>query len=268
MDEDMDIEEIAEENVNVDASVKDVIDNNESLVTGNHGCIGCGELLGLKIALQTLGKCIVVHSGGEMALLGKYPNSYVHVPFVSAGNDAATLASSISKNTEAHVVAYSGDGATRENFSSLIRAAESGRNFTFICYNNQSYSLFTESLALMLSQKISFAATASVSHPGDFIKKLCKASGMPGTKYIEVLTPCPRKWGFDSSLTMDVARIAVESKAWPLYEVVNGKIEMSSLPTSVALTSYFSSQERFSGVDENVLQKIENQVNRIWKSLR
>ena len=125
MDDDMDVEEVAEETVSIDPTLKEALDNNGNFITGNHGCIGCGELLALKITLHAVGKCVVVHSSGEIALLAKYPNSYVSVPFVGAGRNAAPLAAAVAKGFSETVVAYAGDGATREHMNDLMETARS-----------------------------------------------------------------------------------------------------------------------------------------------
>ena len=264
----MDVEEVAEEKVSIDPILKETLESGKTFITGNHGCIGCGELLALKIALHAAGKCIVVHSSGEIALLAKYPNSYVSVPFVSAGRNAVAVARAIAKSASEPVVAYAGDGATAEHMESLVDAIRSKSNIVCLCYNNQSAGVYSESLAKVVSRYADYAATASISHPSDFIKKMKKALALPGTKYIEVLAPCPDKWGFDTSLTVEVARTAVESKAWPLYEVTSGRTEINSLPTSVAVDNYFSVQRRFANADPAEIDEAKARIAKIWKSLQ
>lgn len=264
----MEIEEVAEEKVSIDPILKEILENGKTFITGNHGCIGCGELLALKIALHAVGKGIVVHSSGEIALLAKYPNSYVSVPFVGAGRNAAAVARAISKNTSDLVIVYAGDGATTEHLESIMDAVRSKSNIIYVCYNNQSTGIYSESLARVISRYADYAATASISHPSDFIKKMKKAVSLSGTKYIEVLTPCPDKWGFDTSLSVEIARTAVESKAWPLYEVTSGKTEINSLPTSVAVENYFSIQRRFASADPAEIEEAKTRISKIWKSLQ
>ncbi|HLD83605.1 MAG TPA: thiamine pyrophosphate-dependent enzyme [archaeon] len=268
MDDDMDVEEVAEETVSIDPTLKEALDNNGNFITGNHGCIGCGELLALKIALHAVGKCVVVHSSGEIALLAKYPNSYVSVPFVGAGRNAAPLAAAVAKGVSETVVAYAGDGATREHMNDLMETARSKANVIYICYNNQSSDVYSESVAKILSRYADYAATASISHATDYIKKLKKAASLPGVKYIEVLAPCPDKWGFDTSLTVEVARTAVESRAWPLYEITSGKTEINSMPTTMSTENYFSMQRRFASADPADIEEAKARISKTWKSLQ
>lgn len=258
----MTVEEAASENVEIDPLLKE-LNEKENLITGNHGCAGCGELLALKIALQALGRRVVVHTGRDIALLAKYPDSHIQVPFVFAGHDAAPAAAEIAKTQP--VLAFSGDGAMLKNMGSLIRAA--GSDFTFISYNNQSSSLYRESVAHALSRFLPYAATASVSHISDYVKKLRNASAMKGLKFIDVLSPCPEKWGFDSSLTMETARAAVESRAWPLYEVVDGKVRVTSLPTGSTADNYFAMQKRFRNVPTPVMDEIKSRITSNWKNI-
>jgi pyruvate ferredoxin oxidoreductase beta subunit len=265
MDEEADFDEvIIEEEVKIDSTLKEVVDSNKHPIKGNYGCIGCGELLGLKIALQTLEKPIVVHSSGKIGRLSKYPDSYVDAPFVSTGRDATPLATSIAENNDNTVIVYSGDGATRENIGSILQAASERANMTYICYNNQSNSTYEGSIAQMLSKKLQYAATASISHPEDYIRKLKKASETVGTTFIEILTPCPETWGFDTSLTIEIARMAVQSKAWPLYEVIKGVPKLNSLPTTTPLEDFFVMHTKFSDVSEEEMKLIKNSIVRAW----
>ncbi len=262
MDEDMTVEETASGDVEIDTVLKELAEK-ENSIAGNHGCIGCGELLALKIALQALGKRVVVHTGSEIALLARYPDSHVHVPFVFAGHDAAPAAAEIAKTQP--VLAFSGDGAALKNMGSILKAASS--DFIFISYNNQSSSLYRESIAHALSRFLPYTATASVSHVSDYVKKLRNASAIKGLKFIDVLSPCPEKWGFDPSLTAETARAAVEGKAWPLYEAVDGRIRVTSLPTGSKVDNYFAMQKRFRDVPTPVLEEIKSRIASNWKSI-
>lgn len=240
--------------------------------TGN-SCPGCGEQLGLKMTLQILGRCILVNSDGTMSLLAKYPKTSFNVPYVNCGTNAAAAAAALSRNVKDVVLAYAGDGATLMHFDSLVQAAQRGDNFIYVCYNNKGfgssdYVQKTEkSIAGSVALHAAYAATASIAFPEDFAAKLRKAAAMSGVKFIELLTPCPASWKFDSSITVEVARLAVETGLWPLYEVENKRVNLTKRPSRLEpIERYFSLQKRFTLTDEEK-SAIQETAKRNYKLL-
>ena len=43
-----------------------------------------------------------------------------------------------------------------------------------------------------------------------------------GNSYLHILSPCPVGWDFESELTIQIGRFAVECAIFPLCEVVTG----------------------------------------------
>jgi len=227
-------------------------------------CPGCGEQIGLKISLQVLGKCVLVNSDGSMALLAKYPKTSFNVPYVNCGLNAAATASALSRYSSNVILVYAGDAATLMHLDSLIAAAYHGDNFIYVCYNNKGFGSVDhsyrqeKSIASSIALHAVYTATASIAYPEDFVTKLRKAAALQGVKFIEILTPCPATWKFDPSITIEVARLAVESGVWPLYEVENKKVVLTKRPSRLEpIDRYLSLQKRFSFTDEekNVIQE-------------
>ncbi|MFC2122516.1 4Fe-4S dicluster domain-containing protein [Bacteroidota bacterium] len=157
------------------------------------------------------------------------------------------------------LVAFVGDGATVDiGFQALSGAAERGENFIYICYDNEGYmntgvqrSGSTPLAAattttpvgpthhgkeqaaknlplLMLFHEIPYVATASVSHLEDYAKKLSKASNVSdGLAYIHLFSPCPTGWGIQENRGIDVARLAVETNYFPLWEAEYGEVRIT-----------------------------------------
>jgi pyruvate ferredoxin oxidoreductase beta subunit len=63
----------------------------------------------------------------------------------------------------------------------------------------------------------------SLAYPLDFYQNMLKAKDIRGTKYIEMLAPCPPGWKFPSSQMIEVSRMAVQSGMWLLYEHEDGE---------------------------------------------
>ncbi|MCD6558076.1 MAG: pyruvate synthase subunit beta [Candidatus Aenigmarchaeota archaeon] len=262
-------------------------------------CRGCGALIGLKLALKIMEKnTIVVSSFGCMTLLATYPQTVLKVPFIHVPSNPVAAASGIyhslrsAGKEDINVLCYIGDGATYDSgLQSLSAAAVRKDNLMYICYNNQSYTgsytssatpygaktatspkgyqYFRKSLAkIMASHNLHYVATASVAYPIDFVRKLQKALSFPGVKFIDLLTPCPVGWGFDPSNTIEVARMAVQTGAWPLYEIENKKFSLTVAPTRLEpVERYFIMQKRFSSLNKNEKERIQEHIEKEWKCL-
>ncbi len=75
---------------------------------------------------------------------------------------------------------------------------------------------------IMAAHKISYTASASVGYPHDLMEKVRKAKDMTGTRFIHLLASCPTGWRYETQLTLEVARKAVECRVFPLFEVFGG----------------------------------------------
>lgn len=246
--------------------MEDAITLSKEVMTGSTACPGCGALLGLKLALQAVPDAILVNSTGCMTLSAKY----IKTPLVHTGFNAAGMAKGIASVSDNKVLVYSGDGNTRAALQSLL--AMKHENIIYICYNNSGFSNFghttrDESIARMFAFNASYLATASVSYPEDFVKKLRKAQTIPGFKFIELMTPCPANWRFDSSYTIEIGRLAVETGIWPLWEMENSIVNLTKRPLRLEpVERYIELQGRFSMPKEKI-QAYQEFVNKRWKML-
>ena len=97
-----------------------------------------------------------------------------------------------------------------------------------------------------MAHGIPYVATASVANLHDLEKKVEYAMGMHGSRYIHVHVPCPLGWGSEPADTIKVARMAVESGLYPLYEAehgeVTGRVPIRKL---VPVSAYLKLQRRF-----------------------
>jgi pyruvate ferredoxin oxidoreductase beta subunit len=58
----------------------------------------------------------------------------------------------------------------------------------------------------------------------DLRRKVKKGIETQGPSYIQVNAPCITGWTFDAGNTIEIARLAVETGLWPLFEYVNGEL--------------------------------------------
>ena len=124
-----------------------------------------------------------------------------------------------------------------------------------ICCNRTVNQKFVKMIG-----EVGYSASASVDNVDDFMKKLNKAYVMTGLRYIEVLSPCPKEWSYDTSLTVHVASAAVESGVWPLFEIENRKVVLGPRPAKLGvLESFHSIQPKYRFEQKDVEGK--------WKEL-
>jgi pyruvate ferredoxin oxidoreductase beta subunit len=111
---------------------------------------------------------------------------------------------------------------------------------------------------IALAHGIPYVATASVGYPFDLDRKVKKAHSIRGPKYIQILVPCPLGWGFDPSLTIEIARLASETGLFPLYEYENGKLlSVRKIGKRKPVEEYLRHQARFDHLFETEEGKVE-----------
>jgi pyruvate ferredoxin oxidoreductase beta subunit len=89
-------------------------------------------------------------------------------------------------------------------------------------------------------------ATASVANLHDLEDKVTAAMRVRGARYIHIFVPCPLGWGSASEDTIRLARLAVESGLYPLFEARHGKVvSRTPIRRRVPVTEYLKLQKRF-----------------------
>ncbi|HON71953.1 MAG TPA: thiamine pyrophosphate-dependent enzyme [bacterium] len=201
-------------------------------------------------------------------------------------------------------LAFGGDGGTYDiGFQSLSGAMERNHNILYICYDNEAYmntgiqrssatplGAWTTTtpvgkvrpgkvggkkdiVASMAEQGAMYVAQASISNFRDLIEKVRKAVSIDGATFINVLSPCPRGWRTDTSDTVNIARLAVDTCYWPLYEIENGKWKINYTPRQkLPVTEYLKPQGRFAHLfrpeNQHILEEIQKWVDSKWDLLQ
>jgi pyruvate/2-oxoacid:ferredoxin oxidoreductase beta subunit len=281
------------------------IPRDEYLDPGHVACSGCGSPLGLRYALKALGeKVVIVIPASCMSIIGgPFPYSamkvpVVHVAFATAACSASGIRASLDMqgDEETTVVVWAGDGGTFDiGIQALSGAAERNDDFIYICCDNEAYmntgiqrSSATpylawttttpagnvkerpkkDIMAIMAGHDIPYAATACIAYPEDFIRKLKKAQGIKGMRFIHLLSPCPAGWRIASDETIKVARLAVETRVFSLYEIEDGEVcSVTHQPKGIPVEEYLRQQGRFSHLTEEEMATIQETVDRQWNRL-
>ncbi len=200
-------------------------------------------------------------------------------------------------------VAFGGDGGTYDiGLQSLSGALERGHDFLYVCYDNEAYmntgiqrssatpygastttapagkihqgkEEFKKDLArICVAHNIPYVAQASVSNLPDLTEKAKKAFSIKGPKVLVVLQPCTLGWRYPSDKTIEIAKLAVESRFWPLYEVENGKYRLTYKPSKfVPVAEFIKAQGRFKHLlkpeNKHIIEKIQEHVDSEWEKL-
>ena len=271
---------------------------------GSVACPGCGGNLSMRYTQKALGlnTMIVIPACCWSIIDGPTPSSVNHVPvFHTAFETAAATASGIKAGLHAqgkddtNVMAWAGDGGTFDiGFQALSGAAERNEDILYVTYDNEAYmntgiqrssatpygSWTTTTpnkkerpkknlIEALAAHHIPYIATASVAFPDDLIKKVEKAKSLRGTKFIHILAPCPPGWKTPPEITIKLARLAVETKIFPLFEIEEGwRYHITHESSGIPVGQYLKPQGRFSHLTEADYETIQRDVERNYKILK
>jgi pyruvate ferredoxin oxidoreductase beta subunit len=273
----------------------------------SHGvstCHGCGLEIAFRTAVNVLGpKTIVIIPPGCSAMFsGVGGETCVEIPGYQCNlENTAASAAGIRAGLDAqgkkdiNVLAWAGDGATIDiGLQSLSGAMERGDRIIYVCYDNEAYmntgiqasgstpfSAYTTTtpggkpvfrkdfMQIVAAHRIPYAATCSVAHLEDMKKKVEKARDCGGTAFLYVLATCPTGWFFEPEISVDLARLSVQSLVWPLYEIVNGTEYRVTQKVSkpVHVREYLKPQGRFSNITEEQLNTLQQQTEKDYQLL-
>jgi pyruvate/2-oxoacid:ferredoxin oxidoreductase beta subunit len=285
--------------------IRDAVPTRELLDSGHLACPGCAAPLAMRLVLKELGeKTIVVLPACCWSIIaGPFPQSSLHVPlyhtaFETAGAVASGIRAALDARGDAEttVMAWAGDGGTFDiGLQALSGAAERNEDFSYVCYDNEAYmntgiqrssatpfgawttttpgehpgtSKKKDILGIMAAHRIPYAATASVSYPVDLLEKVRKAKSIRGTRFLHILSPCPPGWKSPDEKTIELGRMAVANRVFPLMEVEDGvrwrfTVEAPGDPVG----PYIRAQGRFRHLDDEDIGRIQCQVDARWAFL-
>ncbi|HHY91809.1 MAG TPA: pyruvate synthase subunit beta, partial [Firmicutes bacterium] len=123
-------------------------------------------------------------------------------------------------------------------------------------------------VGMLLAQGIPYIATASAGYIEDFQRKVAKAKDTDGPAYLHVQTPCSTGWRFPARDTITVARLAVETGLWPLFEAVNGKVRVThKVKEFKPLEEYLQRQGRFRNITPAQVARLKAAAQRYYADL-
>jgi pyruvate ferredoxin oxidoreductase beta subunit len=255
---------------------------------------GCLEVC-TTIFPRTAWNCTWIHSAFE--------NAAATIAGVEAMFKALKNRGKIPKDKKIKFLATGGDGGTYDiGLQALSGAVERGHQFVYLCYDNNVYantggqrsaatplgaSATTapagkkspgklqrrkDLTKIMAAHNIPYAAQASPARWQDLFTKAQKAFQVEGPAFLNVMCNCPTEWKYEASQGIRLAQLALDTCAWPLYEVENGKYKINYKPKEKKpVLEWLKPQGRFRHLfkEENawVLEAIQKEVDEEWEEL-
>lgn len=219
---------------------------------------------------------------------------WVHSLFENAaavGSGVEAALKHLGKLDSIRVISQGGDGGTADiGLQALSGMIERGHDVLYVCYDNEAYmntgiqrsgltpfdAKTTTSpigkkstgnpkqkkplVEICAAHHIPYAASASVGYPQDVEKKVKKALSIRGSKFLMIHVPCPLGWGSDPALTIEIARLAVQSGLYPIVEYENGQLSnRMKLAAVKPVKDYLVTQNRFKHLlkNEEELAKVQ-----------
>jgi len=243
---------------------------------------------------------------------------WIHTAFETAAANAAGIESALKvlrkkgkiKDEHVDVIAFGGDGGTFDiGFQALSGAVERGHDFLYVLYDNEAYmntgiqrsggtphgAWTTTSPAgevipgktqykkpighIMVAHEMPYVATASVAYWKDMVQKARKGMEVKGPAFLHAFAPCPRGWRSETSKSVEISKLAVETCVFPLWEADCGEYKLSPKSKAIALKPeikkpveiYLKTQRRFRHLfkpkNKHILQEIQSNVDRRWNKL-
>ncbi|MGC9529046.1 MAG: thiamine pyrophosphate-dependent enzyme [Candidatus Bipolaricaulaceae bacterium] len=231
-----------------------------------------------------------------------FENAAATIAGVEAAYQALRRAGKIDR--QIRFVAFAGDGGTYDiGLQSLSGALERGHDFLYVVLNNEAYmntgvqrSSATPRCAaattspvgkeipgkpqdrkdltgIVVAHRVPYVAQAAVSNLIDLARKVERAMAYQGPKLINVLSTCPLGWRTRKDTAVSAAKLAVETRYWPIYEVAEGRYTVNYKPKErVPITEWLKAQGRFkhlfrSEEGKQLVQELQASVDRHWEEL-
>jgi pyruvate ferredoxin oxidoreductase beta subunit len=237
---------------------------------------------------------------------------WLHVAFENAAAVASGVESAqralkrrhaLPAEEDVAVVVFAGDGGTYDiGMQALSGALERGHRFLFCCYDNEAYmntgiqrsgaTPFAASTttsptgidsfgkaqrrkdmtAIAVAHHVPYVAQATAGHWHDLSQKVERAAATDGPAFLNVLTDCPLGWGHEPRLAPRVLAAAIDSRFWPLYEVVDGHYRLTYSPEHVVpIETFLQPQQRFAHLlrleNAGLVEQIQQQIDADWQAL-
>ncbi|MFH1075983.1 MAG: pyruvate synthase subunit PorB [Pseudomonadota bacterium] len=263
------------------------------------------KALGMNTIVASATGCMEIITSSFPQTAWRIP--WIHVAFENAAAVASGVESALSamtrkgkiKDNNINVVAMAGDGGTADiGLQALSGALNRGHNFVYLCFDNEAYmntgvqrsgctpfgarTTTSPPGALSIGQQtwkknvpaiaeahhIPYVATATIAYHLDLMNKVKKASLIKGPAYVHIFSPCPTGWGSKGEDAIESSRLVVQTKIFPLYEVIDGKVYLTKeIKNPKPVEEYLKTQKRFKHLDQKTTAIIQEKVDQEYNIL-
>jgi pyruvate ferredoxin oxidoreductase beta subunit len=265
------------------------------------GACDCGVVAGCATGCLEVSTTIYPYSSWKIPFIhNAFANSAATVSGVESAFRGLQRAGKIPADKKMKFVAFGGDGGTYDiGLQALSGAMERGHDMVYVCYDNGAYmntgiqrssatplgAWATTSevgtvgqgkvhrrkdlTSIIADHHIPYVAQASISDWKDLTAKAERAFSSPGAAFLNVFAPCPRGWRIPYDSTVEIAKSAVDTAFWPLFEVVDGEWKMTirrvTRENRKPIEEFLKPQGRFRHVfkagNEELLTAIQSEVD-------
>ncbi|HDO19884.1 MAG TPA: pyruvate synthase subunit beta [Thermoplasmatales archaeon] len=234
-----------------------------------------------------------------------FENAAAAASGVEAAYKALRAKGAIPEDKKPNIIALAGDGGTFDiGIQALSGMLERGHKVLYVCYDNEAYmntgiqrssatplgAATTTSPAgkvipgkmtrkkpiamIAAAHDIPYVATASIAYPADLKMKVKKALSVDGPSFLHVFAPCPTGWRFGTEQTVELARLAVETGVFVLYEITDENplkpIITKRLKDRKPVEEYLKIQGRFRHLfkpekKQDIIDQIQQEIDRKCK---
>jgi len=191
-----------------------------------------------------------------------------------------------------NIIVMAGDGGAVDiGLQAMSALMYRGHDVLFICYDNESYAntgiqtspttpyggntTFTPPGQMIPEGKklypkdppqlvigghpaVKYVATASVAYPIDLMNKVRKGLNVVGPTFLHIHAPCPKGWKTEQDKTVLLAKLAVETGMFSLYEWEEGVYKFQHKPKQYKpVRDYLKLQGRFAHLNEQHIANLQ-----------
>jgi pyruvate ferredoxin oxidoreductase beta subunit len=205
------------------------------------------------------------------------------------------------------VVVIAGDGGTYDiGLQSLSGMLERRHGVLYILYDNEAYmntgiqrsgstpkyawttttpvgtalrgkvQWKKDIMGIVMAHRVPYAATASIAYILDMANKIKTALEYTeeGPTFLHIYAPCVPGWRYPENKTVEIARLAVETGYFPLYEWDHGKLKLNPPSNNhldkskrKPLKEYLKLQGRFAHLTDEEIAELEKELDAYWEYL-
>ena len=269
-------------------------------------CAGCGVAIAIHqiskacqddVIIVCATSCLEVTTSAYPTTAWKVP--WIHAAFETASSVASGVEAAVKKlGKNWKVIAIAGDGGTFDiGLQALSGMLERGHKVTQICVDNEAYmntgiqrsggtpygawtttsppgkksvgkQEWKKPLAeIVAAHRIPYVASASIAFYPDLVAKVKKALEKQPS-FLHIQCPCPTGWKSDVSQSVKIARLAVETGMWILYEIEDGRLRITRrVKERKPVEEYLKTQGRFKHLTPEDIEKIQKHVDGSWEEI-